>query len=372
MIIIDIVNNIDDITSSKYLEIIFHSNNKLLDFEDNPFNEFSQINSTNKIIIKIKDFLGKGSFGHVYKFKYKDSYYAIKLNSNEIPIKLYQRYNSLYKNKKIRKYLIKIFCCGKIKSDNFKYYSIMEYGGMTLNLSTRIYDRPILYNIVYQLVYIVYTVVKYKILLTDFKLSNLTLDSNHNIKIIDLYIYCDDYDTCENCKIIKTYAPIEIQKFASLFKNDNNFNYNYTYICLPFVLSMINLLCKYDFILYAEKLAKKYSIKDIKLKDIINLLQISSYFYNIKIDKKTENKNNLLSDKNIYYYIKMTCDKYPFIKNDAFYEYFLNNIEIKEEYTEFISKNTLLLLINDFINMDPNKRYFDMIFELVKNIRIKN
>ena len=204
--------------------------------------------------------------------------------------------------------------------------------------------------------------------MTDFKLSNLTLDSEHKIKIIDLYIYCDNYDTCENCKIIKTYAPIEIQKFASLFKDNDNFNYNYTYICLPFVLCVINLLCKYDFVLYAEKLAKKYSLKDIKLKDIINLLQISSYFYNTK---KNDNKNNLLSDKNIRYYVEMTCNKYPFIKDDAFYEYFLNNIEVKEEYVNFVSKSMLFLLINDFINLDPNKRYFDMIFELVKSIRIR-
>jgi hypothetical protein len=366
MIILDIINNIDDIDSSTYIEIILLNKNNYPD--DNPFN-FSSKNNKKKIIVKVIEFLGNGSFGCVYKIEYKNNFYAIKLNSNEIPKKLCERFDSLQKNQKIKKYLIKTFCCGNLNSDKYKYYSIMEFGGYTLKIKNCIYDKHILHFIIFQLVYIICNIIKYKILLTDFKLGNLTIDSNHNIKMIDLYIYCDDYDTCKNCKIIKTYTPIEIQKYSSIFEK-NNSSYNYTYICLPFVFCLIDLLCKYNTLLYVEKLAKKYNIYKIEVKEIVNLLQISSFFYNSGINtdnnKNNDEKFSFENNKNISSYVKMMIGRYPFIKESGFYEFFLNSITVKEEYSDFIPNSVLMLLVNDCINLDSNKRYIDLMLELVK------
>ena len=77
----------------------------------------------------IIEFLGKGSFGIVFKFEYQNNSYALKLNSNEIPAKLFERYKSLRSHKKLDKYFINIYCCGNINSEKFKYFSIMEFGG---------------------------------------------------------------------------------------------------------------------------------------------------------------------------------------------------------------------------------------------------
>ena len=128
---------------------------------------------------------------------------------------------------------------------------------------------------------------------------------------------------------------------------------------------MIDLLCKHKINLYIEKLAKKFKITDSSAKEIINMIQISSYYYNEFTTKNTgfeENYNKVNTYKNFLE------NKYPFIKSEHFYEYFLNIIHIKDEY-DFIPREKFLLLINDFINLDPNKRALNMMFELLKVIK---
>jgi hypothetical protein len=373
MIILDIINNIGDIEIGNYLTIIFQNNYNIQIDDTNPFSIFSSTNHKQQIDIKIIEFLGKGSFGVVFKFEYENNLYALKLNSNEIPSKLHERYASLLTCKKIKKYFIDIYCCGNINSNKFKYFSIMQFGGYSLKIKNCIYDRPILYHIIFQLIDIVYNVIKYKILLPDFKLNNLTIDQKYNIKIIDFYIYCDDYVTCKNCTIIKTYAPVEMQTHKNIFDKSNsnpntsNHNYNYTYICLPFIFCLIDLLCKHKSDLYIQKLAKKFNItNNSNAKEIINMIQISSFYYN-KFTTNTTNFEQYYNKVNIYK--KLIEDKFPFIKSETFYEYFLNIIHIKDEYSEFITRQHFLLLINDFINLDPNKRALNMMFELLKIIK---
>jgi hypothetical protein len=371
MIILDIQeNNVDNISIGDNMTIMFQSNHEMEIDNNNPFSLFSKVGYKKKIIVKIIEFLGKGSFGIVYKFEYKNNFYALKLNSNEIPSKLFERYKSLNSYKKIKKYFINIFCCGNINSNKFKYFSIMAFGGYSLKIKNCIYDKPILYHIFFQLIDIVYNIIKFKILLPDFKLNNLTIDHNHNIKIIDFYIYCDNYSKCTNCIIIKTYAPIEMQIhkhiFDSSYNDYNELNYNYTYICLPFVFCIIDLLCKYKTNLYIEKLAKKFKINNLNAKEIINMIQISSFYYN----KLTTNNTNFEKKyQKVNIYIKSIEEKYPFIKSENFYEYFLNIIYIKDEYSDFIPREKFLLLVNDFINLDPNKRVLNMMFELLKAIK---
>lgn len=365
MIIIDIISDTNKIKVNEF--IFLHFSEKSFN-KNNEINIFRSINDNykNKIKIKVVEFLGKGSFGCVYKIQYLNTYFAIKFSTNEIPEKLISRYNSLVKNKKLSSYFINFFCCGKLhKNKNYKYYSIMEFGGYNLKIQNCIYDRIILYKIVWQLVFIVYNIIKYRVILTDFKLGNLTLDDNYNVKIIDYYLECDNYDTYEGCKIIKTYAPIELHKYSKIFEN-KDINYNFSYICLPFIISMIDLLCKYKLSLYLEKLSKKFSIKS-ENKEIIDMLQISSFYYN-----SSDKSVNFDYSKNIILYINMLKDKCPSIKTKEFYEYFINLIKIKEEYSHFIKREQFLLLLNDFINLDPQKRDLSMMFELVKLIKIKN
>jgi hypothetical protein len=367
MIILDIINNIDNIQVGNDLIIIFKSNYEMNSInKNNPFIHLSKINNKQKIKIKILDFLGKGSFGVVFKFEYNNKLYAFKFNSNEIPEKMCERYLSIKSCKKLENYFINIHCCGNINSDKFKYFTIMDYGGSSLKVINCIYERPVLYYIIFQLTNIVYNIIKYKILLPDFKLNNLTIDEQYNIKIIDFYVFCDNYNTCQNCKIIKTYAPIEMQLYRNIFdlRDLNSLNYNYTYICLPFVFCLIDIMCKYKTNFYLEKLAKKFNIKNIlTTKEIINMIQISSFNYN-----KNENTNFDKKYQKINIYKKTLEDKYPFIKSNDFYEYFFNMIHIKDEYSSFIPHEQFLLLINDLINLDPNKRDLNMMFIIVKII----
>ena len=96
------------------------------------------------------------------------------------------------------------------------------------------------------------------------------------------------------------------------------------------------------------------------------MIQISSFYYNEFTTNKTNFEQNY---KKVNIYKKSIEDKYPFIKTEQFYEYFLNIIHIKDEYNDFIPREQFLLLVNDFINLDPNKRALNMMFELLKSIK---
>ena len=300
--------------------------------------------------INVVDFLGQGSYGSVYKIKINDVSYAIKLSENEIPNKLVQRYKSLCTNSKLRKHIIKIFCCGELlkteSDDKFKYYCIMEYGGKTLKSCIDSLNVVELRSILKQLYNIVNQSCKYRILITDFKLGNLTLTSGNKVKLIDIYMDCKSYSPCTECKIVKTYSTIELDREKRIYESDD---YNYTGMYIPLAVCLIELICDDTIGHYNSKLCKRFNL-DLNVKQIIPLLQISCF-----------NFNNIDTDcikqyKNIEKYKKNLESEFKCIKSNDFYEYFLNILEPKDKYSNFISKKKLLLILNDLLTVDPDQR----------------
>ena len=60
--------------------------------------------------------------------------------------------------------------------------------------------------------------------------------------------------------------------------------------------------------------------------------------------------------KNIDKYKKNLESEFKCIKSHDFYEYFLNILEPKDKYADFISKKKLLLILNDLLTVDPEQR----------------
>jgi len=300
--------------------------------------------------INIIDFLGQGSYGVVYKIKIDDTYYAIKLSENEIPHKLVQRYKSLCTNSKLKKHVIKIYCCGELlkkdSEEKFKYYCIMEYGGKTLKSCIDSINVEELRSILKQLYNIVNQACKYRILITDFKLGNLTLTSGNKVKLIDIYMDCKSYTPCTECKIVKTYSTIELDREKRIYESDD---YNYTGMYIPLAICLIELICDDTIGHYNNRLCKKFNL-DLNVKQMVPLLQIACFNFN------NADADCIKQYKNIEKYKKNLESEFKCIKTHDFYEYFLNILEPKEKYIDFISKKKLLLIINDLVTVDPDQR----------------
>jgi serine/threonine protein kinase len=331
------------------IEVKFNVKN--LDIEKIP--NFLLHNSYNgiKIIkqkINICEFLGEGSYGKVYKISINDKYYAIKISENEIPEKLLQRYKSLCLNDKLKKHIIKIYCCGEIKKvkGGFKYYCIMEYGGNTLKSVINNFNILELKSILKQLYNIIYQTTKFRLLITDFKLGNLTITSKNKIKLIDIFMECENYYPCTNCRIVKTYSTIELDKEKRIYENSN---YNYTGIYIPFGICLIELICENSIGYYTSKICKKFNI-DLSVKQLVPLLQIACYNFN------NHNDEPIKKYKNVENFKKKIESEYKFLKNNDFYEYFCNLLEPKSKYVDFINKKKLFQILNDLFTIDPNQR----------------
>jgi hypothetical protein len=304
-----------------------------------------------KIIKKnvlIDDFLGEGSYGSVYKIKIDDKFYAIKLSENEIPEKLLQRYKSLCLNDKLKKHIIKIYCCGVINKvrGGYKYYCIMEYGGNTLKSVINNFSVIELKSVLKQLYNIIYQSCKFRLLITDFKLGNLTITSKNKIKLIDIYMECDNYYPCTDCRIVKTYSTIELDKEKRIYEN---LSYNYTGIYIPFAVCLIELICDNSISYYTSKTCKKFNL-DLTVKQIVPILQIACYNYN------NPNNETIKKYKNMEKFKKMVESNIKCLKTNDFYEYFVNLLEPKQKYSEFINKKKLFLILNDLLNMNPEQR----------------
>ncbi len=357
MILLDIFSLNDNISDGDETSLRFTNNykNYSIKYKDNELfpAHFQSLTFIDRNIKFIK-FLGEGSYGKVYKIKINDKYYALKINENENPIKLYERYNSLVSNPKLEKYIIKIFCAGEIKSgSNYNYYSIMEYGGKSVRNIVDKINIGDLQIIMKQLFNIVYISCKYRILFTDFKLSNLTFNSEKRVKIIDLYMYCESYTPCKQCKIVKTYSSLEIEKEKRIYENSD---YNYSCIFIPFAVCLIDLICEDSLSSYCSKLAKKYNV-DLGIKQIIPLLQISCYNYTNTDNTSLKTYKNLLKQK------KKFEDDFSFIKKDSFFEYFVNLLTPKKEFSDFISKKRLILIVSKLIILDPEQRSLSFLKE---------
>ncbi len=360
MILLDIINldNINFIEGQElYIRFInnyidIHKNNTFTSdsnkhddlINENIFDENIYKNNSIKKKIKIIKNIGEGSYGIVYKIKIDSNYYALKINKNELPDKLKERYNSLISCNVLKKYVIKIFIAGEIiNNDDYKYFSIMEYGGNSLRNIYEKFDENKTKLVIKQLFNIINITSKFKFLMTDFKLSNITCTSDYKIKLIDIYMFCETYIPCSKCKIVRTYSTIEIEYEKRIYEDPN---YNFTCIYIPFAICIIDLICENTMYDYCKKISQKFEL-NIGIKNIIPLLQISCYNFNNKTNKY------IREYKNLYNYKKLTELTYPIIKNDNLYDYFVNLIKIKHE---FISKKKFILILNDLINLDPKQR----------------
>lgn len=352
MILLDITSqtNEDDIHSNNYLTIKLTNKydiNTYNSFTNNPIiKNMIKLDDSLELKIKICKFLGEGSYGQVYKIQIENEYYALKINENEKPEKLYQRYESITDVDKLKKYIINIWISGKIKCDKFSYFSIMEYGGKTLKSIINEIKLSHMVHILKQLFNIALIVSKYKILLTDFKLGNITISSDNRLKIIDLYMDCESYSPCVKCRIVKTYSTIEIETEKRIYEDPE---YNFTCIYIPLAISLIDLLCKNTASYYFSKLALEYNIS-LNIKGMIPLVQIACYNYS------NDSNEPIKKYKNVYSIKKKLEEKYPFIKNPKFYDYFLNLPKPREEYKSFISTKRILLIINALFSIDPQQR----------------
>jgi hypothetical protein len=310
------------------------------------------ISENKNVVIKKKilmvRFLGAGSYGSVFKIKINDNYYAIKLSENEIPDKLLRRYKSLCQNEKLEKHIIKIFSCGEILKpiNKYKYYCIMEYGGQPLKSAINNFTSKELKLVLKQLYNIVHESSKFRLLITDFKLGNLTINNKNKIKLVDIYMDCDNYSPCTSCKIVKTYSTVEIDKEKRIYEDPS---YNYSGIYIQFAICLIDILSENGISKCTYKLGKKFNL-NISVKQIIPILQIACYNYN------NNSLEPLKNYKNVEKFKKMVESEFKFLKTNEFYEYFLSLLEPKENYEMFINKKRLILIINDLLTLDPKQR----------------
>ena len=352
MILLDIINDDISFTEGTYVKLSLCNNYNDYEYKSSAnsnaiINDNLKKNDIIKINIKICRFVGEGSYGKAYKIKYNDKYYVMKINNNEVPEKLIDRYNSLINYEELHKYIIPMNICGKIKLRSYSYFCIMEYGGKNLKSYTSNIDCiPTLIYILRQLCNVVYLCQKYRILIPDFKLSNITINSQHKIQLIDLYMDCGGYSPCVACRIVKTYSTIEIDKEKRIYENPE---YNYTCIYIPFAISLIDILCVASASNYFDKLARKFHI-DLNIKGMIPLIQIACYNYS------NDTHSSIKSYQNIYQYKKKLERKYSIITSPEFYEYFMELIEIKSEFKDFISKKKISLILNDLFSVDPEQR----------------
>ena len=351
MILLDIENIENNIKKHKPYKLKFIDNYGNQNFQK------SLIIPNKEIEIKFISFIGKGSYGQVYKIEIDSNFYALKFSENEVPNKLKNRFNSLINNNTLKPYTINILFAGEVKCEfTYPYYSIMEYGGCSLRNYLEEMDSGNIKNIINQLYEIVTCIYNNKILMTDFKLSNLTIDKQNKIKLIDIYLDCENYNPCRGCKIIKTYSTIEIDKEKKIYENSN---YNYSYIFIPFAMVIIDIVCKNTIYEYSKIINKKFNL-NINLKQLIPLLQIACYnFIN-------NNNDPIKIYQNMYKHKKKLEKEYSIIKEPEFYNFFINLLEPQKVFESFISKKKLCLIITDLISVDPSQRSIRFFSKLIE------
>ena len=363
MILLDIIDGIDknlvyneSIDFSDYNHVILRFVNNYDNYNNIECEFLSDILGTKNIKknmefnvkCKIIDFLGAGSYGKVYKIKINKKYYALKINENEIPINLQKRYESLISVEQLKKYIIKIFISGNLKSDKYKFFSLMEFGGQNLKSLTPFKTIEEIKFIMRQIYNMVYLCERERIYLTDFKFNNIVLNSkDYRLKLIDIYIECKDYNPCKECRIVKTYSTLEMDKIKNILDNEN---YNHTYHYIPLAVGLIDLLCKKSFSNIISALNANYNI-NLGLKQTIPLIQIAIY------NNEHESNSRVKEDYYPVYKIKKKLEnKYPVIKNSSFYKYLMKLIQIRDEYTSIISSYKLHKIIHNLFSVYPNER----------------
>jgi len=247
--------------------------------------------------IKILDFLDNGAYGSIYHCKYCDNKnYVIKFSNNENPNTLLQR------NLLLSKFSVKMELCGNLlQNEDYTYYSIMEYGGITLkNFIKNNKQKP--YDIIIkQLHNIVSYIKENKILLPDLKTSNIVINEQNEIKLIDIYLERENCVQNINCSIVRTYPTIDL----CVCKLHTTGNYNYSYINVLYGFILLEL---YEYGIYTiyKTFCNKYNIKT-KIKIFVLWFQLSCLMYHKivinmpqfnKFKKKSIKKCNYI--ENIY------------------------------------------------------------------------
>jgi serine/threonine protein kinase len=366
MILLDIINGIDkklvyndsiDFTDYKSITLKFINNYENYDeivceFLTNII-DTKNIKKDSIIDIKCKiiEFLGSGSYGKVFKIKINKKYYALKINENEIPINLQMRYESLVNVEQLKKYIINIYISGNLNSDKYKYFSIMEYGGHSLKSQIPFKTSDEIKFIMRQLYNIVYLCERERLYLTDFKFNNIVLNKNdYRLKLIDIYIQCKSYNPCNECRIVKTYSTLEMDRIKNILDDKN---YNHTYHYIPLGVGLIDLLCKKSFSNIISILTTNYNI-DLNLKQTIPLIQVSIYNF--------DHESNSLVKQEYYpvYKIKKKIEnKFPIVKNNLFYKYLMNLIQVRDIYKNVIPTKILHKIIHNLFSAYPNERTLD-------------
>lgn len=294
-------------------------------------------NTKKKQNIKILDFCGKGSYGIVYKCIFDNKICAIKLSRNEKSDLLYKRYKSL--KKKLKNSIIKIYYSGKlINNKNYKYYCIMQFGGISLkeHIKTNLFD---IRDVITKLYNIVENIKNNKLLIPDFKLSNILIDSNNIITLTDIYMDCNEYEPCSGCAIVRTYSVMELSKH--LYEDSK---YNYSYIYTLFGFALINILCKKSLSYYCDKLSKEFNLEDDG-KQITLLIQHGCF--HCSEYKNNDKFNNYFKNKKYSFDIK------------KFYNSFLNMLSVKSEFNNFINNDMFVKLLNNVLLPIYEKRTLD-------------
>lgn len=355
MILLDIINDINDNLTSN-TDSSYTNNNIILKLS-NKYDNFNQIikgfidkpiklNETIEIKCKICSFLGSGSYGKVYKIQINKKYYALKISENEKPLNFKMRYESITSVELIKKYIIDVYIAGNIKCGKYNYFSIMEFGGMSLKSKIPMSDVNKLDFVLRQLYNISYLCSKYKLILTDFKLNNIVINDDSRLKLIDLYMDCKSYFPCKECRIVKTYSTMEIDKIKGILDDSN---YEHTYHLLPLGIGLIDLLCKKSASSIITNVAYKFGIF-LNVKQLLPLIQIACYNYTHKSNSSIKNY------KEVYYLKKKIEKKYTIIKNPIFYETFMSSFEVREIYKEKFSKNDFQLIIHHLFSACPDDR----------------
>jgi hypothetical protein len=348
------------------IELIFEKiglNNPSSSFENKLLHQFGSSNKLNKQIQVLK-FIGEGSYGKVYKVLIDDKYFALKISDNEIPEKLIKRYFSLINDPTLMNYIIKIYSCGYLINNKRKYFTLMEYGGVDIR-KYKYKNKYELMNVVKQLYELTTSAINGKHLLSDFKSGNLIVNTkNLSLKLIDIYILCEEYP-CKNCKIVKTYPIVEIEKEYKIYENPN---YNFTSICIPLAITLIDLCCDKSYSSICSEINQQYNL-EVNVKQMTLILQYACYNYN-----NNHNNSNLKNYKRIYKFKKSIEDEFKILLNDNFYKDFFNKLDP----TILFSKKKFILLINDLLSACPDQRSTKYLkkkidnFDSTNNTNIKN
>ena len=367
MILLDITDGIDDkiinsndFSDEKSINLKFvndYENYNIIDFFDENITNFTK-GETKYLKCKICEFIGSGSYGKVYKIKINKKFYALKISENEKPLNLKLRYESLLNIEQFKRYVIQFYVCGNINCNKYKYFSIMEYGGNSLKSMIPFNSTEEIKFIMKQLYNIVYLCTVFRLYLTDFKFNNIVINNNDmRLKLIDIYMECKSYNPCKECRIVKTYSTLEMDKIKNILDDTD---YNHTYHLIPLAIGLIDLLCKKNFSSIISSLSHKFNI-NLNLKQIIPLIQVATYNY--------EHKSNNLIKKyhNVYRTKKKIEKKYPIIIDNIFYITFINMINVRNTYENIISSKKLQNIIYHLFSVYPEDRTLEPLKKFLNN-----